>query len=325
MPIFDQGYRHWEGELAGHAWRWWAITRRGVLAQVKNKWVVLTILSAWMFALVLAVFVILWGLIERQSQLVAPLLSMIARDLPVDVASDPSQIRSLVWTFAFNGFFTAKMFLIMLLVALVGPDLISQDLRFNAMPLYLSRPLRRFDYFLGKGGVIGAYLLAAAIVPVIIAYLVGIGFSVDFEVVRQSLPILLGSLAYGSIVVVSAATLMLALSSLSKNSRHVTALWVGLWIVSALVSEALTAMVQKDWCALFSYTRNLHRLHHALLGTGAAWEKTKALFGGRIDLEPALIIGDTHPWQWSAAVLLGLFGVSVWILATRVKSLDRLR
>jgi hypothetical protein len=66
-------------------------------------------------------------------------------------------------------------------------------------------------------------------------------------------------------------------------------------------------------------------LHHALLGTGAAWEKTKELFGGRIDLEPALIIGDTHPWQWSAAVLLGLFGVSVWILATRVKSLDRLR
>ncbi len=30
----------------------------------------------------------------------------------------------------------------MLLVLMVGPDLISQDLRFNAIPLYFARPLR---------------------------------------------------------------------------------------------------------------------------------------------------------------------------------------
>ena len=33
----------------------------------------------------------------------------------------------------------------------------------------------------------------------------------------------------------------------------------------------------------------------------------------------------TYPWQWSAAVLAGLSAVSVWVLATRVRSLDRLR
>ena len=30
MPIFDQGYQHWNGTLSGHAWRWLAITRQGV-------------------------------------------------------------------------------------------------------------------------------------------------------------------------------------------------------------------------------------------------------------------------------------------------------
>ena len=34
---------------------------------------------------------------------------------------------------------------------------------------------------------------------------------------------------------------------------------------------------------------------------------------------------DRFPWTWSAGVLAGLFGVSFWVLATRVKSLDRLR
>ena len=30
MPIIDQGYQHWSGELSGHAWRWLAIARHGV-------------------------------------------------------------------------------------------------------------------------------------------------------------------------------------------------------------------------------------------------------------------------------------------------------
>ena len=32
-----------------------------------------------------------------------------------------------------------------------------------------------------------------------------------------------------------------------------------------------------------------------------------------------------YPWIWSAGVLAGLLGLSLWILSTRVKSLDRLR
>lgn len=325
MPIFDQGYRHWQGKLSGHALRWWVITRRGVLAQVRNKWVILTILSTWMFGLVLATFVILWGLIEQQSQWVAPLLSTISRELPFDLASNPTVLRSVVWTFAFSGFFQLEMFLVMLLVMQVGPALISQDLRFNAIPLYLSKPIRRIDYFVGKGGVIGVYLFAAAILPAIIAYVVGVAFSLDPGVIRETLPILLGSLAYGSIVVISAASLMLAISSLSRNSRHVAGIWVGLWLVSAILSKALTEGLGKPWCALVSYTGNLHRMHHALLGTAAAWRETQDLFGGQIELDASLLVGDAHPWQWSAAVLLVLLGISVWILTVRVKSLDRLR
>ena len=32
-----------------------------------------------------------------------------------------------------------------------------------------------------------------------------------------------------------------------------------------------------------------------------------------------------YPWQWSAGVLAGLGVLSLWVLATRVRSLDRLR
>ena len=54
-------------------------------------------------------------------------------------------------------------------VLLVGPGLISRDLRFNALPLYFSRPLRRIDYFLGKLGVVVAFLGLVLVVPSAIA------------------------------------------------------------------------------------------------------------------------------------------------------------
>jgi len=44
MPIFDQGYQHWQGTLAGHRWRWLAVTRHGVRAQLQNRFVRLLLL-----------------------------------------------------------------------------------------------------------------------------------------------------------------------------------------------------------------------------------------------------------------------------------------
>ena len=73
----------------------------------------------------------------------------------------------------------------MILVLLVGPDLISQDLRFNAIPLYLSRPVRRFEYFLGKLGVIGVFLGAVTIGPALLAFALGMA-SASTAVVRDT-------------------------------------------------------------------------------------------------------------------------------------------
>ena len=74
MPIFDQGYQHWEGTLSGHAWRWWTITRRGVRAQLKSRWVRIIVILAWVPALALAFLMIVWGLLEQQAELIQPLL-----------------------------------------------------------------------------------------------------------------------------------------------------------------------------------------------------------------------------------------------------------
>jgi ABC-2 type transport system permease protein len=403
MPIFDQGYQHWKGPLSGHAWRWLAVARHGLRVQLKGRIVRLLLLAAWLPALALVVALALWGLFEQGS---AGVLQLLRPLLPAGITADPQAYRAAVWTLAYSYFFQAEMFFFMLLVVAAGPNLISRDLRFNALPLYFSRPLSRLDYFLGKLGVIAALVAAVAVGPALAAYALGVCFSLDLGVVRDTWRLLPASLAYGLLIVASAGTLMLALSSLSRRSLYVGIAWVGLWVVGGAVYGVLTGIeentlrrsvvqeelakagignppvwtgkpndewkrywedyqrvmaeaqprieqaqaeaARSDWRPLCSYTANLQRLGEELLGTDAAWvtlgravEAPRRAFGrmfpgGRrrpaeAEAMPAneRRLADQfvpqYPWTWSAGVLAGLLGLSVWTLTWRVKSLDRLR
>lgn len=236
MPIFDQGYQHWKGPLAGHAWRWLAVTRHGVRTQLKGRIVRLLLLVAWLPAIALIVMLALWGLLEQK---VGSVLAFFGQLLPAGVLAEPKDYRSAIWTIAYSYFFKAELACSVFLILAVGPNLISRDLRFNALPLYFSRPLRRLDYFAGKLGVIGFFLAATVVVPALTAYLLGIAFSLDLGVLRDTYWLVWASLLYGLVIIVSAGTLVLALSSLSRRTIYVGITWIGFWFLTAMFSSIL--------------------------------------------------------------------------------------
>ena len=349
MPIFDQGYQHWNGPLAGHAWRWLAITRQGVRAQWKNKGVRFSVISGLLPALILSAMLILYGLFEQKSDLLTPFLALL-QNLPDAIKDGPRAYRRDIWTLAFHYYFSVQIFFSMVIVLLVGPDLISQDLRFNAIPLYFARPLRRIDYFLGKLGVIAFYIGLVTAAPVLLAYTLGLAFSLEFAVITDTWRLLLASLALCLIIIVSSGTLMLAFSSMSRNSRYVGAIWVGLWVVSNITADSLAATVKADWCPVVSYTGNLLRVREALLDTASAQENLSKLVQAGADQAQDAIVPfpfnklarrrpprpprpapsilpalSKYPWTWSAGVLTGLGLLSILVLTTRVKTLDRLK
>ncbi len=344
MPIFDQGYQHWDGRLSGQSTRWIAIAARGISVAMDNRWTRLTVLSALGPPLLLALFLVFWGLFEQKSTFLTPFMIFLD-NLPEELKAGPRGFRRTIWTLAFRQLFEVQLVFPMILTLLVGPDLISQDLRFNAIPLYLSRPVRRFEYFLGKLGVVAAYLAAVTIGPVLLAFTVGYAFSLDLHIVIDTARVLAGSLAFGVIVTASAGLLMLAFSSLSRNSRYVAAMWLGFWFVSSIASGVLQSTVDADWCPLVSYRTNLDRIRDALLDSETSWDRMTSL--GQVsprslpmrpfqprrhhradDNDPARRspwAPRTYPWEWSAAVLIGLAVASLLVLTTRVRGLDRLR
>jgi ABC-2 type transport system permease protein len=276
MPIFDQGYQHWQGRLSGQSARWMSITKHGVLVGLRNRWLRWVMIGAGGPPLLLVIFLAFWGLFEQKSSFLTPWLIFL-QNLPDELKEGPRGYRTTIWTLAFRTFFEIQLNFPLILVLLVGPDLISQDLRFNAIPLYLSRPVRRFEYFLGKFGVIAAFLSAVTIVPVLVGFALGLGFSLDPSVIRDTARVMAASLAYGAIVVVSAGLLMLAFSSLSRNSRYVGAMWLGFWSISWVTGSMLEQTVGAEWCPLVSYTSNLNRIRDALLDSGTAWDRILSL------------------------------------------------
>jgi hypothetical protein len=115
--------------------------------------------------------------------------------------------------------------------------------------------------------------------------------------------------------------------------------------VQQRVDRAEAEAAPTNWRPLCSYTANVQRLGEALLNTDAAWvEIGRAVEAPRAVLKPFLGRGGSneesaaidnrrlanqlvpqYPWIWSAGVLAGLLGLSIWTLSTRVKSLDQLK
>jgi hypothetical protein len=156
------------------------------------------------------------------------------------------------------------------------------------------------------------------------------------------------------VIAVSAGTLVLALSSMSRNSRYISLLWLAIWVGSTAVAGTLETAhsahrMQRAWAAgqamgsedylaaaleasksnwrpLVSYTTNLSRIGQHLLGTDAAWEELSKFRPAHE--RPAFllgVLGPQYPWYWSTGVLVGLLGLSICILNLRIKSLDRLK
>ncbi|ADV62692.1 hypothetical protein Isop_2112 [Isosphaera pallida ATCC 43644] len=359
MPIFDQGYQHWEGPRRPRSLRWLTITRSGLVAGFRPRSVKLLGLASLAPALLLVIALAVWGLLEQGSSLVSFLIPLLrSLRLPTEVLEDPSLIRLPIWSLAFDRFFRIQNFLWVFLVAAIGPQLISRDLRFNALPLYLSRPLTRFDYVLGKFGMVAVVIGSVTLAPMVLAYVLGVAFSLEASVLTDTFGLLLNATLYCVLIIVIAGLLILAISSLTRNSRYTGLIWIGLWLVSDGVADVLTISVRQPWCHLVSLPKNFEAIRIHLMDADVSWEKLQAVlpqtppgggpggrgrnqgpFGSRPTTLPpeaieqseeeraiqALLQVERPDWTQSLATLLGLSAVSALILSTRIRGLDRLK
>jgi ABC-2 type transport system permease protein len=127
-------------------------------------------------------------------------------------------------------------------IAVAAPEMVSRDLRHHTLPLYFSRPLRRFDYPLAKLLALATAIILLEAVPLIVMYLGVIASATSgsgiWSQTKQLAPGLLVALAYG--VVLAPLTLLIA-STTGRRAIATGAIAI-LFLAATAVSHAMEAV-----------------------------------------------------------------------------------
>ncbi len=297
MPIHDLGYRPWQGRLRNQLVRWWAIAETGVRLAWQNRWLRLQLVFAWMPALYWGVAFFIYEQWLANPSARGFVVDQFIPEMPLDGG------RHAVWAWLLMTFFRYPQAVLMLLVVgLVAPPLIAQDVRSRAFLLYFSRPITRIGYLTGKLATVWAYVLMITTVPALGLYVFAVLLSPESDVVLQTWDLPLRILGATAVLAIPTTTLALAYSSLTSESRHAVFAWFATWIVgwvsySFLFVGMSDVEVNQRWTMI--------SLYHTL-GEVQNW-----VFG--IDTTSS-ILGP------SAFLLVGITVVSTLVLFRRISS-----
>jgi ABC-2 type transport system permease protein len=275
-PIHDQSYRHYGGGKAVPGRSWAVIAWAGIKTFMKKR----AFLGLMIFAL--APFVV------RAVQL------WISANYPQAAILAPTPET-------FRQFLEQQDFFVFVITVYVGAGLIANDRRANALQIYLSKPLMRSEYILGKLAVLFTFLILVTLVPALVLLFLKVAFDGNFTFLKDNL-FLIPAITVGALLQVTLASFtMLALSSLSNSARYVGILYVGITFFTTAIYGALYAITGSSRVSWISIGANVSQV---------------------VDVVFRIKPRYATPWEVSLLVIIGLVVLSISILERRVRGVE---
>ncbi len=254
--VYESGYRGWSG-LRAPSWnRWSVISAVGISRAWKSNWLKRMVFFSCLPAMWFGIGFYLWEQAAQSSEwkmFVTPALRspFFRRNSPSPVFeavttafanNDFSSGRHAVWAWLLQTFFRyPQAVFLVLIVGLVAPPLISQDIRSRAFLLYFSRPLTRTEYLLGKLGTLWAFLGLISVGPALVLYVMGVFLSPNLNVVVATWDLPLRIIAASIVLILPTSALALCLSSMTQESRYAGFSWFAIWILGWFTYGALSS------------------------------------------------------------------------------------
>ncbi len=278
MPIYDLGYRHWSGRWTSHPYRWWVITRQGIGLLVRRKLFVALMIASMIPFLVRAVMIYF--------------STVAAVSLPPFMQPSAS---------FFEAFLGQQTFFIFAIAVYAGAGLIANDLKVNALQIYLSKPITRQDYFLGKLGVLVFFLALPTMLPALLLLLLAVLFRADAQYFAQNVWLAGPIIGYSLLIIFTYGLIMLALSSLTRSSRFAGINFAAVFFFTEILRGILSVVLRSSNLAWISVRDDLSQLG-AFLFRGVAQFQS--------------------PVWVSIVVLLFLMIGSAWLVRRRVQAVE---
>ena len=251
----------WREAPRGVAYRRWTIVSTGLRHLLRTRFFKFLLSAAWGGGFMIAVAGFAFsqslasgGWLENLATRAGPRQEALFAVLTGLVAMFPDIVVHGVFTVIFWAHSFLGLWLSLLALTVLVPQLITRDRGSNALIVYLARPLTSTDYLIGKFGIIVGVLVLVWTGPLLFGWLLSMLFATDRDFIVYSFSPLWRALLFNGIGLVSLAAIALGVSALGRRSQVTTVVWMGLWIVLGGMASPPRA---PEWIKAMSFTRDL--------------------------------------------------------------------
>ena len=301
MAVYDHSYKNYAGTLTPEWSRFLIIPRHAFRDVFKSKLFTAFFAICFLPLLVEAILIYL----HHNVNALAIMRVNVRELIPID-ASFFQTFVNLQGGFAF------------FVTLLVGPPLVSRDLRNNALPLYLCRPFSRTEYVAGKMSVVLILLSAMTWVPQLLlflfqSYLEGGRWFIDNLWLASA--IFIASVVW----ILLLALLSQAISALVKWRVIASASLLGLFFVPSVFGEVVNVIFRTRWGNLISLGALTKNISAGLFGT---FDRTSSVVTS-VDGDVISRVVLTEPPLWTSwAALFLVCAICLTILSAKVKAYE---
>jgi ABC-2 type transport system permease protein len=138
----------------------------------------------------------------------------------------------------FGDFMWTEGYIAMVILAFAASVIVGNDFQHNSLPFYLSKPIGRRHYLMGKALAVAVVINAMTTVPAIALFL-EYGFIDEWNYYIDSFRLLVGILAYGAALTVTLSLLLLVTATWLRKTVPLVMVWTAAFVMARLVQRWL--------------------------------------------------------------------------------------
>jgi ABC-2 type transport system permease protein len=301
MAVYEQTYKRYAGKLTPEWSRFLIIPRHAYRGVFSSKLFAAFFVICFIPLLVEAILIYL-----HHNVTALAIMQVNVREL---VPIDGSFFETFVGIQAGFAFFVAL---------LVGPPLVSRDLRNNALPLYLCRPFSRTEYVMGKMSVIVILLSAITWAPQLLLFFFQ-SYLEGFAWFRANLWIGQAIVISGIVWILLLALLSQTISALVKWRVVASGAMLGIFFLPSVFGEFINVVFQTRWGNIVSLSALMRNVSKGLFGTFERISGTLTSSDFNLSREITLV----EPPLWASwTVLFVICAVCLALLHWKVKAYE---
>jgi ABC-type transport system involved in multi-copper enzyme maturation permease subunit len=301
-------YRSWRGQFRGAIFSIWPIARISLWMIFRRKifWGLYALGLLIFFMFFFGQYLLAWAETQAAEDTVRVGVVRAEPGKLIQVLREVLRLNGTAYTY--RNFFWYQGYMVMIILALAGSIVVGNDFQFGSLPFYLSKPVSRWHYLIGKCMAVGVFVNLMTTVPALVLY-VQFGLLDSWSYFAENFRLLLGIIGYGVVLTICLSLFLVATATWLRRTVPMIMTWTTLFFFFPLLGRALVSGFRYParW-QLIDLWNDAYLIGNAMLGLGPD------------------TIRQPHPVVLEAALVLGVLSLLCLIyLNLRIRAVEIVR